>query len=59
VSDANKHPYPEKKVRELTDLEKQQIRERIELGDADIQELAKRFGCSTSQVAGIKATLPK
>jgi transposase-like protein len=53
------HPeqeYPEKKQRELTDAEKAQLRERIDRGD-DYATLAQEFGCSTSQVAGIKAAM--
>jgi hypothetical protein len=49
--------YPERKQRDLTDQEKSQLRARIERGDADIHALAKEFGCSTSQVAGIKAAM--
>ncbi len=49
--------YPEPKERELTDDEKQQLRERIERGDADIYALAREFGCTSSQVAGIKAAM--
>lgn len=51
------HEYPEKKQRELTDAEKAQLRERINAGDDDYAKLAREFGCSTSQVAGIKATM--
>lgn len=53
------HPeqeYPEKKQRELTDAEKAQLRERIDRGE-DYAALAREFGCSTSQVAGIKAAM--
>jgi transposase-like protein len=49
--------YPSRKTRELKDDEKVQLRNRIEQGDADIYRLAKEFGCSPSQVAGIKATM--
>lgn len=49
--------YPESKNRELTEEEKRQLRERIKLGDADIYALAQEFGCTSSQVAGIKAAL--
>jgi hypothetical protein len=49
--------YPEPKQRELTDDEKEQIRQRIERGDGDIYQLAREFGCSSSQVAGIKAAM--
>jgi len=47
---------PEKKQRELTDAEKAQLRERIDRGE-DYAALAREFGCSTSQVAGIKAAM--
>jgi hypothetical protein len=49
--------YPEPKQRDLTDDEKTQLRARIERGDADIYALATEFGCSASQVAGIKAAM--
>jgi transposase-like protein len=49
--------YPEPKQRDLTDDEKTQLRARIERGDADIYLLATEFGCSASQVAGIKAAI--
>jgi transposase-like protein len=51
--------YPEPKQRELTDDEKRQLRQRIERGDADIYALAREFGCSSSQVAGIKAAMSR
>jgi transposase-like protein len=49
--------YPERKQRELTEEEKEAIRSRIQGGDDDIYRLAAEFGCTTSQVAGIKAAL--
>jgi hypothetical protein len=49
--------YPEPKQRDLTAEEKSQLRGRIERGDADIYVLATEFGCSASQVAGIKAAM--
>jgi transposase-like protein len=49
--------YPDPKERDLTEDEKAQIRARIEAGDGDIYALAREFGCSSSQVAGIKAAL--
>jgi hypothetical protein len=49
--------YPAPKQRDLTDAEKSQLRGRIEQGDADIYALAVEFGCSASQVAGIKAAM--
>jgi hypothetical protein len=51
--------YPEPKERELTDDEKRQMRQRIEGGDADIYALAREFGCTSSQVAGIKAAMSR
>jgi hypothetical protein len=53
------HEYPERKQRELTAEEKQQLRQRIERGDADIFALAREFNCSASQVAGIKAAMSR
>jgi transposase-like protein len=49
--------YPKPKQRELSDEEKMQLRARIERGDDDIYALAAEFGCSPSQVAGIKAAM--
>lgn len=49
--------YPAPKQRNLTDAEKTQLRARIERGHADIYVLAAEFGCSASQVAGIKAAM--
>ncbi len=49
--------YPDPKHRELTEEEKQQMRGRIEQGDSDIYVLAKEFGCTSSQVAGVKAAM--
>lgn len=51
--------YPEPKDRELSDQEKQQIRERIQNGQDNIYELAQEFGCSSSQIAGIKAAMTR
>ena len=51
--------YPEPKLRDLTVDEKQQLRGRIESGDADVYALAREFGCSSSQVAGIKAAMKR
>ncbi len=51
--------YPERKQRELSDGEKQQLRERINRGEGDIYRLAQEFGCSPSQVAGIKAAMKR
>ncbi len=49
--------YPEPKQRDLSATEKAQIRERITQGDDDSYKLAKELGCSSSQVAGVKAAL--
>ena len=51
--------YPERKQRELTEAEKQQLRERIERGASDVYALAREFHCSSSQVAGIKAAMSR
>ena len=49
--------YPAQKQRDLSDNEKTQLRARIEQGKDDIYALAVEFGCSPSQVAGIKAAM--
>ena len=49
--------YPQPKQRDLTSDEKAQLRARIERGDADVYALAAEFGCSASQVAGVKAAM--
>ncbi len=49
--------YPEPKSRELSADEKAGLRARIERGDGDIYALATEFGCSPSQVAGVKAAM--
>jgi hypothetical protein len=49
--------YLQKKSRELSAFETQQIRDRIEHGDGDVYKLAKEFGCVPVQIAGIKARL--
>jgi transposase-like protein len=51
--------YPEKKKMELTEDEKGEVSRHIEKGDDNIYELAKQFGCSTSQVAGVKSYLKR
>ena len=51
--------YPEKKDHELNDDEKDSIRDGIRRGEATIYDLAKEFGCSSSQVAGIKAAMSR
>lgn len=58
-SAAGKTSYPEQKSRELDATEKQAIRGRLDSGESDIYKLAQEFGCSSSQVAGIKAHLSK
>jgi hypothetical protein len=55
MADTDGRRYPESKQRELTDEEKDQLRARIERGEGDSYQLAREFGCSPSQVAGIKA----
>lgn len=57
MADIEQRRYPERKQRELTDEEKAELRGRIEGGDKDIYRLAQEFGCSPSQVAGIKAAM--
>jgi hypothetical protein len=56
-SDGQQRRYPEPKQRELTDDEKEQIRQRIKRGEEDTYQLAQEFACSSSQVAGIKAAM--
>jgi transposase-like protein len=56
MDDTESRSYPEPKQRDLSDDEKAQLRARIERGDTDIA-LAAEFGCSPSQVAGIKAAM--
>jgi transposase-like protein len=57
MADTEQRRYPEPKQRELSDEEKEQLRTRIERGEGDIYQLAQEFGCSPSQVAGIKAAM--
>jgi hypothetical protein len=55
-----KHVYPEKKAHDLSEHEKETIRTRIHGGECtkeDTYRLALEFGCSSSQVAGIKAAM--
>lgn len=54
---ADERRYPEPRRRDLTNEEKALLRARIEQGDTDIYALAAAFGCSASQVAGIKAAM--
>lgn len=49
--------YLEKKTRELSPEETEQIRDQIEKGRGDVYELATEFGCVPTQVAGIKAQM--
>jgi hypothetical protein len=49
--------YPEPKQGELSETEKEQIREVINKGDDDIYKLTREFGCRSSQIAGVKAAL--
>ncbi|MEO2089362.1 MAG: GIY-YIG nuclease family protein [Gemmataceae bacterium] len=51
--------YPTPKFRELSDVEKAQLRARIGRGEHDIYALAAEYGCSPSQVAGIKAAMQR
>src|SRR5689334_16669638 len=55
MDDAETRRYPERKSRDLD--EKVQLRARIEAGEGDSYRLAAEFGCSPSQVAGIKAAM--
>jgi len=57
-----KHVYPEKKSRDLSEQEKETIRTRIDAGERtkeDTYQLALEFGCSSSQVAGLKAAMKR
>jgi hypothetical protein len=51
--------YLRKKRHELGENERQQIRDKIQRGDADVYRLAAEFHCMPVQVAGIKAALSK
>ncbi len=57
MENADSRNYPEPKQRDLTKEEKAELRVRIERGDDDIYALSAEFGCSSSQVAGIKAAM--
>jgi transposase-like protein len=57
MADTQRHGYPERKRRDLSDEEKARLRARIERGEQDIYRLATEFHCSSSQVAGIKAAM--
>jgi len=47
--------YLERKTRDLTELQKQDIRIRLDAGDADSSMLAQEFGCVPTQIAALKA----
>ncbi|HMK77832.1 MAG TPA: hypothetical protein VK568_16855 [Thermodesulfobacteriota bacterium] len=49
--------YPQKKIRELREVEKKEIRKHVKGGDENVYKLANEFHCSTSQIAGVKAAL--
>ncbi|WP_437228012.1 hypothetical protein SH661x_000671 [Planctomicrobium sp. SH661] len=49
--------YPEPKTVELADDVKEKIREQIKQGQCNIYLLAEQYGCSSSQIAGIKAAM--
>jgi hypothetical protein len=49
--------YIQKKDHDLTEEEKQQIRERIDHGEGDVYKLADEFHCVPIQIAGIKAAM--
>jgi len=51
--------YPEPKTHNLSPIEKDQIRKDIALKKMNIYEIAILRGCSSSQVAGIKAAITK
>lgn len=59
VSMASTEPrrYPERKQRELSSAKKERIRDALERSEGDIFQIAREFGCSSSQVAGIKAAM--
>jgi hypothetical protein len=59
MADTSKRRYPQRKERDLTEREKKALRELIGRGEGDIYELAREFGCSPSQVAGLKAAMNK
>jgi hypothetical protein len=49
--------YPEPKQRDLSATEKEHIRKRMKKGNDHIYKLARKCGCSSSQIAGVKAAL--
>lgn len=51
--------YPVKSVRKLSSDDKVQIRSCIHANRGDIYELAEAFNCSSSQIAGIKASMTR
>lgn len=54
-----KRKYPERKDHGLDEEIKADIRELIKQGTSCIYELAGKFHCATSQVAGIKAAMTR
>ena len=59
MSDTKERIYPEKKFRDLKETEKAQIRALLDEGKTDTYAIAEQFGCSTSQVAAIKANMKR
>jgi hypothetical protein len=49
--------YLQKKNRKLSIAETQRIRSRIERGSGNVYDLAEKFGCVPTQIAGVKARL--
>ena len=54
----DEHSYPEPKRRELSEIEKLNIRSAIQDGQAR-NDIADAFDCTTSQVAGLKAAITR
>jgi len=50
--------YPDRKTHELSDIEKAEIRHRIELGE-ETHAIAEALGCASTQVAAIRAAMSK
>jgi hypothetical protein len=53
------HKYPIRKEQELTEPTKAEIRDSVKRGASDVYKLAEKFGCSPSQIAGIKTAMTK
>lgn len=51
--------YPEKKLRNLSNYEKEEIRGKIRENNGASEILAEEFDCSSSQIAGIKAAMTR